>query len=123
MALTVNHPTLKEARFGVFSTSIGGTPVACYGGIPYRGQITKITAVQNAAITTANCTVTVAINGTTVTGLGFTIPFSGSAAGSITSVTPTAAVYVNEDDVITFTPSGASGASVGCEFTTSVQMA
>lgn len=123
MALTVNHPTLKEARFGIATTSIGGTPVACYGGIPYRGRISKISAVTQGSITTADCTITVAINGTTNTALGFTIPVSGAASGQIVTMTPTTAVYVNEDDVITFTPSGASGASIGCEFTTSVQMA
>lgn len=123
MALTLNHPTLKEARFGIATTSVGTTPVACYGGVPYRGVITKLSAVLQGAITTANATITVAINGTTNAALGFVIPFTGSAAGTIVTAIPTTAVYVNEDDVISFTPSGATGASIACEFTTSVQTA
>jgi len=122
MALTVNHPLLKEARVGIATSSIGASPVACYRDLPIRGRISKISAVTQGAITTGDCTVTVAINGTTNANLGFTIPVAGAAAGQQVSFTPTTAVYVQEDDVVTFTPSGASGASIGCEFTTSVQM-
>jgi hypothetical protein len=122
MALTVNHPLLKETRVQISTTSIGGTPVACYVGMPIRGRITKISAVDQGAITTADCTVTVAVNGTTNAALGFTIPLTGAAAGRNTSATPTSAVNISEDDVLTFTPSGASGASIGCNFTVNVQM-
>lgn len=123
MALTVNHPLLKEARVSVATTSIGATPVACYVGIPIRGRISKISAVDQGAITTTDCTVTVALNGVTNTALGFTIPVAGAAAGRNTSATPTSAVYVSEDDVLTFTSSGSAGASIGSVFTVNVQMA
>ena len=121
MPLAVNHPMLKETRATVSTTSIGGTPLACYAAIPIRGRISKITACDQGAITTADCTMTVAINGTTNTSLAFTIPVAGAAAGRVTAATPTSAVYVSEDDYITLTPSGASGASIGCVFVVSVQ--
>src|SRR5438445_2138943 len=108
MALTVNHPTLKESRSHAATTSIGGTPLACYAAVPYRGRISQIVACDQGAITTADCTMTVAVNGTTNTALGFTIPLTGAAAGRVTSATPTSAVYVSEGDYITLTPSGAS---------------
>ena len=123
MALTVNHPLLKETRVQTQTTSIGGTPLACYAGIPIRGRISKIQAVDQGAITTADCTMTVAVNGTTNTALAFTIALTGAAAGRVTAATPTSAVYVSEDDYITLTPSGASGSSIGCVFTISVQAA
>jgi hypothetical protein len=123
MALTVNHPLLKETRVHVQTTSIGGTPVAAYVGMPIRGRISKIQATDQGAITTADCTMTVAVNGTTNTALGFTIPLTGAAAGRVTAATPTSAVYVSEDDYVTLTPSGASGASIGCIFVISVQAA
>lgn len=123
MALTINHPTLKESRTHASTTSIGGTPVACYAAVPYRGRISQITACDQGAITTADCTVTVAINGTTSTPLAGTIALTGAAAGRVTSWIPTSAVYVAEGDYITITPSGASGSTIGCNFTIYVQTA
>lgn len=123
MALTVNHPTLKESRTHATTTSIGGTPLACYAAMPYRGRISQITACDQGAITTADCTMTVAVNGTTNTALAFTIPLTGAAAGRVTSMTPTSAVYVSEGDYVTLTPSGASGSTIGCNFTIYVQTA
>jgi hypothetical protein len=116
MALPVNH-TFSEERVSVQTTSIGGTPVACYLGAPVRGRISKISLVAQGTITTADCAIAVAINGTTNTACAFTLPVASAAAGQIVTVTPTASVFVSEDDVIRFTPSGASGASIGGIFT------
>ena len=120
MALPVNHQ-LSEERVSVQTTSIGGTPLACYVGAPLRGQITKISLVAQGAITTADAAIAVAINGTTNTALAGTLPVASAAAGQIATWVPTAAVFVNEDDVIKFTPSGASGASIGGIFTVTVE--
>ena len=72
-------------------------------------------------ITTADCTVTVAVNGTTIG--TFTITVAGAAAGQLFSGAPStfANQAVNEDDVVSFTPSGASGASVPASFFAVVQ--
>lgn len=117
VAIPVNHPVLKET-FSVpgYSTSIGGTPVACYIRVPFRARIGKLSAITQGAITTADCTVTVALNGTTNTNLAGTIPVAGAAAGQVASWAPAIPVYANEDDYITITPSGASGSNIACMF-------
>jgi len=116
MALPNNRP-FDEQRTSVQTTSIGGTPVAVYAPVQYRGQITKLSLVAQGVITTADCAIAVAINGTNNTALAGTLPVASAAAGQIATWTPTAAVFVNEDDVLKFTPSGASGASIGGLFT------
>ena len=115
MALPNNH-TIQEIRVGAFSSSVGGTPVAAYTAAPCQGTIIKVGCVINAALTTADCSVAVAINGTAVTGSPFVITQSGSAAGNVATLIPTGANAVNEDDAISFTPSGASGSSVAGQF-------
>jgi hypothetical protein len=85
LALPNTHPTLKEQRFQLTTTSIGTTPVACYGGVPFRGRIVKIQAVTQGTITTADCTLTIAVNGTTNSNLAGTIPVSGAATPQIVS--------------------------------------
>ena len=76
--------------------------------VPDDGKIVKIIAVLGGAITTANSVVTTAINGTTVTGGGFTVAYSGSAAGDIDTAAPTALNSVKEGDYITITSDGGS---------------
>lgn len=115
MALPRNHP-LDEQRVTVQTTSIGGTPLACYAAVPFRGTISKVGCVTQGAITTADAAIAVAINGTASTPLAFTIPVASAAAGQIASAIPAGTVVVNEDDVIKFTPSGASGSTIGGEF-------
>lgn len=110
------HPLLREAFSTVYCPSIGGTPVAAYIRVPYRSRIGKISVIPQGTITTADCTVTVAVNGTTNTALAGTLPVSGAAPGVAAVWTPTSYVYVNEDDYITLTPSGASGASIAAAF-------
>jgi hypothetical protein len=122
MALTNNHPTLKEVQVGCHSASIGGTPVAAYTRAPFRGKLVKVVAIADGVITTADCSVAVAINGTAVTGGTITIPVASAAAGQLASAIPTAANAVNEDDVISFTPSGASGSSIPGTFLAVIQM-
>jgi hypothetical protein len=122
MALPVNHP-FNEVRIGCHSPSVGGTPIAAYTLAPCRGRIIKVGCVINAAITGADCSVAVAINGVAVTGSPFTITQAGSAAGTSGTMTPTGANTVNEDDYISFTPSGATGTTVTGTFFAIVQKA
>jgi hypothetical protein len=122
MALPVNHP-FNQAQVNATTTSIGGTPLACYTSVPFRGRIVKVGCVAQGVITTADCAVAVAINGTASSPCAFTVPVASAAAGQIATATPTTNVYVNEDDVLTFTPSGASGASIGGRFFAIIQPA
>jgi hypothetical protein len=116
VAIPGNHPILKEAFSTAYCSSIGGTPVAAYIRVPYNCRLGKLSLIPYGTITTADCTVTVAINGTTNANLGGTLPVSGAAAGNAASWAPAALVYAAEGDYITFTPSGASGASIAGAF-------
>jgi len=112
MALPELHP-VSELVVQAFSRSIGGTPEAAYMRAPFRGKLMKVGCVTQGAITTADASIAVAINGTTVTGGTITVASSGAAAGQHFSATPTTANNVNEDDVVSFTPSAASGSAIG----------
>jgi hypothetical protein len=112
MALPELHP-VSEMAVQAFSRSIGATPEAAYIRAPFRGKLMKVGCVTQGAITTADATIATAINGTAVTGGSITVTAAGAAAGQHFGATPTAAREVNEDDVVSFTPSGASGANIG----------
>jgi hypothetical protein len=134
MALTVNHPTLKEQTVYAHSPSIGTTPIVAVARSPYRGKVVKVGLVMNGAITTAN--VSTAVNiipnaadgtapgaGTAISGSPLVLSFTNSAAGSTNSFVPSSVTAINEDDLITFTPSGATGASVTGTYYAVIQVA
>ena len=75
---------------------------------PDDGNIIEIFSVLGGAITVANSAVITKINGTTVTGGGFTVTASGSAAGDVDTAEPTALNSVKEGDYITITSDGGS---------------
>lgn len=113
MALPNNYP-LNQVQIGAHSASIGASAAAAYVRAPQRGYLTLFGGVTGGTITSANATVTVAVNGTTVG--TFTITVSGAAAGQNFSGSPTALTLVQENDVISFTPAGASGSSIPGSF-------
>jgi hypothetical protein len=57
---------------------------------PHAGSISKIYTVIDTAITVADAAITFEIGGTAVTNGAITIAYSGSAAGTVDSSTPTA---------------------------------
>jgi hypothetical protein len=116
-----NIHTLNTTDLTAYTPSCGTTPVAAYIRVPLRCRLLKATGILGGAITTANATVTVSVNATTLA--TFTVTQSGSAAGQLFSVTLPSPTYLNEDDVITLTPSGASGASVPMHFSVAVRAA
>jgi hypothetical protein len=114
MAVPDNHP-LSIVSLSCHTASVGTTPIAARCVSPVRGKIVKVWSVIGAAISAADATITVAINGTTVTGAAMTIT-QPSFAGDVDTAIPSAANDVNEGDAISFTPSGATGAAVPCQF-------
>jgi hypothetical protein len=131
MALTVNHPLLKEQTFTV---TAGAATIVCAVRAQYRGKIVKIGATLGAAITSAPLVVVGSIiaaaadaaapgAGTAITHPTLSVSNTNSAAGSGNSVVPTAANIVNEDDVIVFTPSGAAGATTAVTYAVTIQVA
>jgi hypothetical protein len=123
MALTVNHPLLKEQTVQAHSASIGASAATAYTTARFRGKIVKLIGVTGGVITTADATVTCSINGTAITGGSFVITSTSAAAGQVFSATPTGANTVVEDDVISFAPSGGSAASIPGTFQAVIQSA
>ena len=115
MALPSNHP-LTIVQLFAHTPSVGASPVAGYTRSHVRGKVIEVGVVLGGTITTADATIATTINGTAITGGSLTATAAGSVGGSRFSAMPTAANDVNEGDYISFTPSGASGASIPATF-------
>ena len=115
------HHTLTTIILTAYTPSCGASPVAAYVRVPFRCRLLKVAGVLGAAITTADGTVTVSANATTLA--TFTVTQAGSAAGQLFTATPPSPAYLNEDDVIVLTPSGASGAAVPMHFSVAMRAA
>ncbi len=116
-----NTHTFTTVDLTAYTPSCGTTPVVAYVRAPLRCRLLKATGILGGAITTANGTITVSVNGSTLA--TFTVTQSGSAAGQLFSVTLPSPTYLNEDDVIALTPSGASGAAIPMHFSVAVRAA
>jgi hypothetical protein len=115
MALPVNEP-FNEAYVTCKTASVGTTPVAAWCVAPCKGRIVRTFAVLEGTITTAPAAIAVAINGGSNIG-ALSIPVG--VAGSGASDAPSAAGIakdVQEGDFISFTPSGATGATIPATF-------
>lgn len=130
MALPVLHP-FDEETFTCSTNSIASTPLAAAVRIPFRGQVNRLGAVAHGTFTT-NCSIAVAIitpvadgaapgSGTSISGAPMTLAATNSAAGTSTSLVPTANTFVNEGDLIVFTPSGSTGTTIGATFSATIQ--
>lgn len=120
MSLPGNH-TLSTIDLTAYTPSCGATPVAAYIRAPFRCRLLKATGILGGAITTADGTITVSVNSSNVA--SFAVPQAGSAAGQFFSAVPPSPTYLNEDDVIVLTPSGASGSSIPMHFSVAVRAA
>ena len=115
MAVPANRP-LSEASVSAYLADISAASSA-FVVSPWRGKITRVYSVISAAITGADATWTVEINGTAVTGISVVVVNSGSAAGDVDSGAPTGSNhFVNEGDTIEFVSDGASSTTVPATF-------
>lgn len=117
MPLPKNRP-LNEAEICESTTSIATTPIAATCIAPCAGYLQRVMAAAGATFT-GTIAVTVAINGgSDVANSLLNLPAqTGAVAGVVVELAlqgagATSGVYVNEGDVIVFTPSGGTGASV-----------
>ena len=112
MSLPVPHP-LKEYHLNAFSPSIGATPKAAYARVPKKGRLIAATCIQDGAVT-GTAAIAVAINGGAAVSSA-ALSVTGGSAGTLfrTDVNTTDAADVSEDDVISLTPSGATGTVAG----------
>lgn len=120
MPVPGNH-TLNTIDLTAYTPSCGSSPVAAFIRVPFRCRLLKATGILGGAITTSDGTVTISVNSSTVATIA--VPQSGSAAGQLFSSVPASPTYLNEDDVIALTPSGASGASVSMHLSIAVRAA
>lgn len=113
--------TLSTTDLTAYTPSCGTAPAAGYIRVPFRCRLLKVTGILGGAITAADGTITATASGVTLA--TFTVTQAGSAAGQLFAATPPSPTYLNEDDVIVLTPSGASGASIPMYFSIAVRAA
>jgi hypothetical protein len=115
MAMNPDRPN-NEASLQASTTSIGATPVAGWTVATNAGQLQRVFASAGGT-TIGTIIVAVAINGgSDITSGGLTIAAGTGARAASTYEFQTnigsAVVYVNEGDIISFTPSLGGGVSV-----------
>lgn len=114
MALPPSRP-FYDTPLDAQTASIGATPVAGVTVAHVAGYIQRVVAAAGGT-TTGTIAIAVAVNGgSDITGGAFTIAAgTGARNGSVFELALQGpnAVFVNEGDFISFTPSGGGGASI-----------
>ena len=93
------------------------TASSCYVAAPTAGTITKIYGVLENAITVADSAITTYIAATPITNGNMTAAYTGSAAGTSFSATPTAARTVSAGSVLRVETDGGSTTTGAMVFT------
>lgn len=117
MTLPSNRPN-NEVVLNESTTSIATTPVVVTAIVPTNGYVKRVFAGAGGTFT-GSITTTVTINGgSDIAGGALVLPAqTGAVPGvgvhlNLVGAGTTSGVWVNEGDVITFTPSGGTGASI-----------
>jgi hypothetical protein len=117
MALNVNR-ALNEAHLSESTTSIASSPVVACAVATNSGYVQRCIASAGGT-TTGTINVTVIINnGSDITNGNLNIAAGSNARNGSVYELPligagsTSGVWVNEGDIITFTPSGGTGSSI-----------
>lgn len=90
-------------------------PSSAYVAAPVSGMLVRAYSCLQGAITGADCTWTVEINGVAVTGTA-TVANASSAAGDVDEVVFSAPVFVNKGDTIEFVSAGESSTTAIANF-------
>lgn len=101
------NQSLKKIYLSVDMTDVS-TASTSYLVSPVAGTVSKVWVIISAAITGANSIITSKIGSTAITDGAVTLAYSGSAAGSVFSATPSAANTVAAGSNINFATDGAS---------------
>lgn len=113
MALPERQPS-NEVVVNVALADVSAASSA-YAAAPCTGKLVRAYSCIAAAITGADCTWTMTVNGVAVTGT-VTITQSGSAAGDVDEIVFSAPVGVNKGDLLSFVSAGESSTTVICNF-------
>lgn len=114
MALPSRQPSNEVAVTGYWADL--STAGSVYLAAPATGKLVRAYSCIAAAITTADGTWSVEVNGVAVTGTG-TVTQSGSAAGDVDEVIYSNPVHVNKGDTIEFVNAGESDTTCITHFT------
>lgn len=119
MALPVNRPD-NEITASAYMADLS-TAGSAFVAAPAKGRLVRAQSCIYNAITTANATWSIEVNGVAVTGT-VTVTQSGSAAGDVDSVEYTTDVRVNEGDTIEFISGGESDTTTPTMFTAVIRV-
>jgi hypothetical protein len=113
-----NVRPVNEWTVDAYTPSAATSPAAANCVAPVKGRVVRTYAVANGA-TTGTMAIAVGINGSPDIGTGALsiAPGAGGVAASDAPTNTNGNAQVNEGDVVTFTPSGATGAAVPGQFT------
>jgi hypothetical protein len=114
MTLPVNEPN-NERVVTAKTASVASSPVAAYCVAPVKGRIARTYAVIEGAII-GTAAIAVAINGGASFGALAVAAGGAGTAGSDAPPDTGGQAEVQEGDVISFMPSGATGASIPATF-------
>jgi hypothetical protein len=104
---------LRKTAVPLTLTTIAGAGSPAYRCIaPVSGLLTRIQSIIEAALTTADATLTVSIAGVAVTNGVLTVTQAGSAAGDKDSAVPTALNYVTAGDELKIVVTGTQASAV-----------
>lgn len=113
MAYPTNRP-VSEIVVSAYLADISADTSA-YAVAPASGRLVRAYSVLQGAISAADATWVVEINGTAVTGT-VTVAYTSSAAGDVDSVEYTTDVRVKEGDTIAFNSGGESSTTAPAMF-------
>lgn len=113
MALPERQPS-NEVVVSVAKADVSD-PGSVYASAPCTGALVRAYACTQSAITGADCTWSMEINGVAVTGTG-TIAVASAAAGQVSEIVFSAPVGVNKGDTIEFISAGESSSTTITSF-------
>jgi len=113
MALPVNRP-FTEIVVGNQLADVSAAS-STWAVAPSKGRLVRAYSILHGAITGADCTWTVEVAGTAITGTG-TIANASSAAGDVDEVVYSGDIRVNEGDKIKFVSAGESSTTAIASF-------
>lgn len=114
MALPERQPS-NEVVVSSPSMADVSTAGSVYSAAPCTGKLVRAYACTQSAITGADCTFTLEINNTAVTGTG-TIAVASAAAGQVAELIFSAPVGVNKGDTIEWVSAGESSTTTITQF-------
>lgn len=114
MTLPSNNPSNEVVVKFPTMADVSATTSA-FAACPVKGKVVRGYSCLGGAITAADATWTLEINGVAATGTA-TIANASSAAGDVDSVVFTGATSVNQGDVLEIVPAGESSTTATCDF-------